>query len=82
MGDLHSETALHWAASNGDISLLDAVLDHGADIDAGGGVIDEKPVADARAFLQFEATHRLIARGATATLQDLATLGLMNRIQA
>lgn len=82
IGDLHSETALHWAASSGDIALLDALLDHGADIDAGGGVIDETPLADTRAFLQFEATHRLIARGATATLQDLATLGLMNRIQA
>lgn len=80
VGKLHSETALHWAASNGDVALLDTLLDHGADIDAGGGVIDETPLADARAFLQFDAAHRLIARGAEATLQDVATLGLMERV--
>lgn len=82
MGDLHSETALHWAASNNDIALLDTLLDLGANINAEGGVIDETPLADARAFLQVEAAHRLISRGAEATLQDLSTLGLLDRVKA
>lgn len=81
-GDLHSETPLHWAASNNDIALLDTLLECGANIDAEGGLIDETPLSDARAFLQFEAAHRLVARGATATLQDLATLGIMDRVRA
>lgn len=82
MGDLHSETALHWAASNNDVALLDTLLDLGSNIDAEGGVIDKTPLADARAFLQVEAAHRLISRGAKATLQDLSTLGLLDRVKA
>lgn len=81
IGQLHSETPLHWAASNNDVALLDTLLDHGADINAGGGVIDKTALADARAFLQLEAAHRLIARGAKATLQDLATLGLLDQVK-
>lgn len=76
----HSETALHWAASNDDVALLDVLLDCGAEINAGGGVIDETPLADARAFLQFNAARRLIERGARATLQDFATLGFVERV--
>ena len=82
IGESHAETPLHWAASNNDVALLDAFLDHGADIDAGGGVIDKTPLADARAFLQFEAAHRLVARGAKATLQDLATLGILDQVKS
>lgn len=81
MGELHSETALHWAASNNDVVLLNTLLDLGANINAPGGVIDETPLADARAFLQIEAALRLIARGAEATLQDLSTLGLLDRVK-
>lgn len=82
IGQLHSETPLHWAASNNDVPLLDTLLDHGADINAGGGVIYETALADARAFLQLKAAHRLIARGAKATLQDLATLGLLDQVRS
>lgn len=81
IGKLHTETPLHWAASANDVALLDTLLEHGANIDAEGGVIDKTPLADARAFLQFEAAHKLIARGAKATLQDLATLGLLDQIK-
>jgi len=81
ISQLHSETPLHWAASNNDVALLDTLLDHGADINAGGGVIDKTALADARAFLQLDTAHRLVARGAKATLQDLATLGLLNQIK-
>jgi uncharacterized protein len=56
----HAETPLHWAASSNDIEVLDALLDAGADIDAPGGVIGNgSPLADARAFGQWQAAHRL-----------------------
>ncbi len=62
----HEETPLHWAASSDDVAALDALIDAGADIDAGGGVIGGgTPLADARAFKQWAAAHRLVERGAT-----------------
>ncbi|GAB7328814.1 hypothetical protein MBLNU13_g00702t1 [Cladosporium sp. NU13] len=82
IGKAHSETPLHWAASNNDVALIDAFLDNGANIDADGGVIDRTALADARAFLQLEAAHRLIARGASTTLQDLATLGILDQVKS
>lgn len=78
----HAETPLHWAASSNDIETLDALLDARADIEAPGGVIDNgSPLADARAFGQWEAALRLVERGAQTTLQDAATLGLMDRLE-
>jgi uncharacterized protein len=77
----HAETPLHWAASSNDVEVLDALLDAAADIEAPGGVIgDGPPLADARAFGQWQAAHRLVERGAQTTLQDAATLGLMDRL--
>jgi uncharacterized protein len=79
----HAETPLHWAASSNDLEVLDALLDAGADIEAAGGVIGNgSPLADARAFGQWKAAHRLVERGARTTLQDAATLGLMDRVDA
>jgi uncharacterized protein len=79
----HAETPLHWAASSNDVEVLDALLDAGADIEAAGGVIGNgSPLADARAFGQWDAAHRLVERGAQTTLQDAATLGLMDRLEA
>ena len=61
----HEETPLHWAASSDDVAVLDALLDAGADIEAPGGVIGGgPPLADARAFGQWKAAHRLVERGA------------------
>ena len=78
----HAETPLHWAASSDDVEVLDALLDAGADIDAPGGVIGGgTPLADARAFGQWKAARRLVARGARVTLDDAATLGLMDRVR-
>ena len=78
----HTETPLHWAASSDDVDVLDALLDAGADIEAPGGVIGNgTPLADARAFGQWRAAHRLVERGAETTLQDVATLGLMDRLE-
>ena len=74
----HEETALHWAASSDDVEALDTMLDRGADIEAAGGVIaGGTPLADARAFAQWRTARRLVERGATTTIHDEATLGLM-----
>jgi ankyrin repeat protein len=79
----HTETPLHWAASSDDVGVLDALLDRGADIEAGGGVIGNgTPIADATAFGQWKAARRLIERGATTTLWQAASLGLMDRVAA
>ena len=79
----HTETPLHWAASSDDVAVLDALLDSGADIDALGAVIGGgTPLADARAFAQWHAAHRLVERGAHTTMQDAATLGLIDRLEA
>lgn len=78
----HSETPLHWAASSDDVEALDALLDAGADIDADGAVIaGGTPLADARAFAQWRTARRLVERGATTTLTDAATLGLLDRVE-
>jgi uncharacterized protein len=78
----HTETPLHWAASSNDIAVLDALLDAGADIEAPGGVIGGgTPLADARAFGQWRAAHRLVERGALTTVVDAATLGLQDRLE-
>ncbi len=81
IGKLHSETPLHWTASCDDLEIMDILLDAGADINAGGGVIADTPLADARAFLQPKCAQRLVERGAIVSLQDAATLGLMSRVK-
>jgi uncharacterized protein len=78
----HEETPLHWAASSNDVEALDALLDAGADIEAPGGVIGGgTPLADARAFGQWRAAHRLVERGAQTTIDDAATLGLQDCLE-
>ena len=77
----HSETSLHWAASNDDLDALDALLDAGADIEAGGAVIaGGTPMADAVAFGQWRAARRLLERGARTNLWQAAALGLADRV--
>jgi ankyrin repeat protein len=81
-GGAHTETPLHWAASCDDVSVLDALLDHGANIEAPGAVIaGGTPLADAVAFGQWQAARRLIERGAKANLWQAAALGLMDRVE-
>ncbi|TCK25296.1 ankyrin repeat domain-containing protein [Pseudonocardia endophytica] len=78
----HEETPLHWAASSDDVDVLDALLDAGADIEARGAVIGGgTPLADARSYKQWRAAFRLVERGATTTLVDAATLGLLDRVE-
>lgn len=79
----HTETPLHWAASNDDITALDALIAAGADIEASGAVIGGgTPLADARGFGQWRAARRLLEHGARADLQDAATLGLLDQVEA
>lgn len=82
LGMPHTESPLHWAASSGDLDALDALLDHGADIEAPGAVIGGgTPLADAVAFANWSAARRLVERGARCTLWQAAALGLMQRVQ-
>ncbi|MFI9213604.1 ankyrin repeat domain-containing protein [Streptomyces sp. NPDC053253] len=77
----HRETPLHWAASNDDVPMIDALVAAGADIEADGAVIaDGTPLADARAFGQWRAAHRLLELGARPTFQDAATLGRVSKV--
>ncbi|WP_371525627.1 ankyrin repeat domain-containing protein [Streptomyces sp. NBC_01283] len=79
----HSETPLHWAAGNDDIIAVDALIAAGADIEASGAVIGGgTPLADARGFGQWRAARRLLEHGARADLQDAATLGLLDQVEA
>jgi ankyrin repeat protein len=78
----HTETPLHWAASSDDVAALDALLDHGAGIEAPGSAIGGgAPLADAVAFGQWQAARRLVERGARTTLWQAAALGLMPRVE-
>jgi hypothetical protein len=78
----HTETPLHWAANCDDVAVLDALLDHGADIEANGACIGGgTPLAEAVAFGQWKAARRLIERGALANLWQAAGLGLMERVK-
>ncbi len=77
------ETALHWAASSDDVAVLDALLDHGADIEATGAVFTNgTPMSDAVVFAQWRAARRLLERGAATTLWQAAALGVVERVRA
>jgi ankyrin repeat protein len=78
----HSETPLHWAASNDDVAALDALIDHGADIEAPGSVIGGgTALADAVAFGQWQTARRLVERGARTTFWQAAALGLISQVE-
>ena len=75
------ETALHWAASGDDVAVLDALLDHGANIEAPGAVFTGgTAMSDAVVFAQWHAARRLLARGASTTFWQAAALGLVDRV--
>jgi uncharacterized protein len=77
-GTWHHETPLHWAASNDDVELIDALLDAGADIEHPGSSISGGPPAEsALGYAQWKALRRLYQRGATMNLSRAAALGLM-----
>jgi ankyrin repeat protein len=72
----HHETALHWAASNDDLALIDALLDAGADIEHPGSSINGgPPIASAVGYAQWAALRRLWERGARVTVGIAGALG-------
>lgn len=76
-GTWHHETPLHWAASNDDDALIDALLDAGADIEHPGSSIDGgPPIQSALGYAQWAAVRRLWERGADIGLPHAAVLGL------
>ena len=77
----HHETPLHWAASNDDVRLIDALLDAGADIEHPGSSIDGgSPIQSAIGYAQWAAVRRLRERGAETGLSHAAVLGLMEAV--
>jgi hypothetical protein len=77
-GTWHHETPLHWAASNDDVELIDALLDAGADIEHPGSSIGGGPPAEsALGYRQWKALRRLYERGAAMNLSRAAALGLL-----
>ena len=81
--DAMAETPLHWAASNDDVALIDALLDGGADIEARGAIFTGgAPMSDAVVFGQWNAARRLLERGARTTLWQAAALGITDAVQA
>ena len=78
VGMWHHETPLHWAASNDDVELIDALLDAGADIEHPGSSISGGPPAEsALGYAQWKALRRLYEHGAAMNLARAAALGLM-----
>jgi uncharacterized protein len=82
IGMWHREAPLHWAASNDDVQLVDALLDAGADIERPGSSINGgSPLSGAVGYGQWAAAPRLVERGARTLLWHEAALGLMERIE-
>ena len=78
----HRETLLHWAASNDDVALIDALLDAGADIEHEGSSIDGgAPLSSAVGYGQWAAARRLVERGARTVPWHEAALGLIAAIK-
>jgi uncharacterized protein len=87
VGMWHRETPLHWAGSNDDVALIDALLDAGASIEAAGSSIDGgSPLSCAVGYGQWAATRPLVERGGRTLFWHEAALGLMpsimQRVQA
>jgi uncharacterized protein len=79
----HHETPLHWAASNDDVVLIDALLDAGADIEHPGSSINGgTPIWSALGYAQWAAVRRLWERGAETGLPQAAVLGLLDAVTA
>jgi ankyrin repeat protein len=82
-GSWHQETPLHWAPSNDDVALIDALLDAGADLERAGSSIDGgPPVQSALGYAQWRAVARLRERGARTGLPHAAVLGLQDEVIA
>jgi len=77
-----AETPLHWAASNDDVTLIDALLDAGANLEVPGAIFTGgPPMSDAVIFAQWKAARRLLERGAKTTFWQAAALGLLDEVR-
>ncbi len=77
----HHETPLHWAASNDDVDLIDALLDAGADIEHPGSSINGgSPISSAVGYGQWAAARRLWERGARIEPWQAAALGQLSHV--
>jgi hypothetical protein len=73
----HRETPFHWAASNDDVVLIDALIDAGADIKHDGSSIDGgSPLSSAIGYGQWAAARRLVERGARTLLWHESGAGI------
>jgi uncharacterized protein len=81
-GMWHTETPLHWTASNDDVEAFDALVSGGADIEAtGGSIAGGTPLDDAVGYGQWRVARRLVERGARVDkLWHAAALGMISRI--
>jgi ankyrin repeat protein len=80
-GKRAAETPLHWAASNDDWLVAEALIDGGADVEAPDGSIGT-PLANAIGYGCWNVARLLVARGARATtLWEAAALGLQSRVE-
>ena len=80
-GMWHVEAPLHWAASNDDLVLIDALLDAGADIECPGSSIGGgPPIQSAIGYGQWQAVRRLHERGAVTPMAGLVIMGLADQV--
>jgi hypothetical protein len=77
------ETPLHWAASSDDVDVADALMDAGADLEAGGGSIaGGTPLDNAVGYGCWHVARRLVERGARVeTLWHASALGMLARME-
>jgi len=82
-GCWHAETPLHWAASSDDADVAAALIDGGADIQAGGASIaGGTPLDDAVGYGCWHVARLLVERGAPVQrLWHAAALGMTGRAQ-
>lgn len=82
-GSRHTETPLHWAASNDDVELARALIGGGADLEAQGGSIEDGgPLDNAVAYGCWRVARLLVERGARVNkLFHAAGLGMLDRVK-
>lgn len=82
-GMWHTETPLHWAASSDDSDVAVALIDGGADLEAGGASIaGGTPLDDAVGYGCWHVARLLVERGAKVdALWKAAGVGVIERVK-
>jgi ankyrin repeat protein len=77
-----SETPLHWAASNDDLDVAEALIDGGADLETPGGSIGT-PLDNAVGYACWHVARLLVSRGARVDKAwQAGALGMVDRLDA